>query len=170
MEAGDTYSEEDLSCPVCYDIYKDPFVLSCGHSFCNECLEVFWRKKERQECPVCKQMNLHTPVCNFALKSLCESHLEEYSQRYSAGSEQLCSIHSEQLKFYCLEDKQPICLICQITQQHMDHEYYPIDEAADHLRVSRRSMYSTYKVIYIIYLSFVFVHMCIFTRKNSKLH
>ncbi|XP_017308113.1 E3 ubiquitin-protein ligase TRIM35 isoform X1 [Ictalurus punctatus] len=134
MAAEEMYSEEDLSCPVCYDIFKDPVLLSCEHSVCKECLEVFWRKKERQECPVCKQLNLHDPVCNYALKSLCEAHLEEYSQRYSGGSEQQCSIHNVQFKLFCLEDKQPICQICQTSQEHEDHECYPIDETAEHLR------------------------------------
>lgn len=141
MAAADTYSEVDLSCPVCYDIFRDPFVLSCGHSVCKECLGVLWRKKEHLECPVCKQSHLRAPVYNSALKSLCESHLEEYSQRYSAGSKQRCSIHSEQLTFFCLEDKQPVCLICQMSEQHHDHECYPIDEAADHLRVSWCSLH-----------------------------
>ncbi|XP_058232303.1 E3 ubiquitin-protein ligase TRIM35-like isoform X2 [Hemibagrus wyckioides] len=127
-------AEEDLSCPVCYDIFKDPVVLSCCHSICKGCLEEFWRKKERRECPVCKVLNLYEPESNTALKILCESHLEEYRQRYAAGSEQHCSLHSQQLKLFCLEDKQPICLICQITPEHNTHECYPIDEAADHYR------------------------------------
>lgn len=135
MAAEQTYSEEDLSCPVCYDIFRDPSVLSCGHSVCKDCLEVFWRKREQQECPVCKQISVNDPVCNFALKSLCEYHLEEYKQRYLASSEQHCSIHNEQLQFFCLEDKQPICVICEHSQQHNTHECYPIEEAADHLRV-----------------------------------
>ncbi|KAK3541268.1 hypothetical protein QTP86_019407 [Hemibagrus guttatus] len=127
-------AEEDLSCPVCYDIFKDPVVLSCCHSICKECLEEFWIKKERQECPVCKVLSLCEPECNSALKILCETYLEEYRQRYAEGSERDCSLHSQQLKLFCLEDKQPICQICQISQEHYDHECYPIDEAADHYR------------------------------------
>ena len=30
---------EDLKCAVCQDIYKEPMLLPCGHSFCRVCLE-----------------------------------------------------------------------------------------------------------------------------------
>uniref|UniRef100_A0A4W6FVC4 RING-type domain-containing protein n=1 Tax=Lates calcarifer TaxID=8187 RepID=A0A4W6FVC4_LATCA len=39
-------SEEDLSCPVCHDIFKDPVLLSCSHSFCRDCLQSWWREKQ----------------------------------------------------------------------------------------------------------------------------
>ncbi|KAF3857707.1 hypothetical protein F7725_010908 [Dissostichus mawsoni] len=31
--------EKDLSCPVCHEIFKDPVILSCYHSFCRDCLQ-----------------------------------------------------------------------------------------------------------------------------------
>uniref|UniRef100_A0A3B3X7A9 RING-type domain-containing protein n=1 Tax=Poecilia mexicana TaxID=48701 RepID=A0A3B3X7A9_9TELE len=48
-------SEEDLCCPVCKDVFTDPVVLSCSHSFCRECLKSWWREKPATECPVCKK-------------------------------------------------------------------------------------------------------------------
>uniref|UniRef100_A0A3B4WRZ9 RING-type domain-containing protein n=1 Tax=Seriola lalandi dorsalis TaxID=1841481 RepID=A0A3B4WRZ9_SERLL len=48
-------SEDDLSCPVCQDIFKNPVILSCSHSFCKDCLQSWWREKPLQECPVCKR-------------------------------------------------------------------------------------------------------------------
>uniref|UniRef100_A0A671K863 RING-type domain-containing protein n=1 Tax=Sinocyclocheilus anshuiensis TaxID=1608454 RepID=A0A671K863_9TELE len=48
-------SEDDFSCPVCQEIFKNPVVLSCSHSFCKGCLQQFWRTKKTQECPVCRR-------------------------------------------------------------------------------------------------------------------
>ncbi|XP_031437286.1 zinc-binding protein A33-like [Clupea harengus] len=66
----------------------------------------------------------------MALRNLCETFLQEGSQRASAGSEVLCSLHSEKLKLFCLEDKQPVCVVCRDSKKHTGHKFHPIDEAA----------------------------------------
>uniref|UniRef100_A0A672KJW6 Nuclear factor 7, brain-like n=1 Tax=Sinocyclocheilus grahami TaxID=75366 RepID=A0A672KJW6_SINGR len=40
----------------------------------------------------------------------------------------LCSLHSEKLKLFCLEDKQPVCLVCRDSQKHVNHTFRPIGE------------------------------------------
>uniref|UniRef100_A0AAX7UPD0 RING-type domain-containing protein n=1 Tax=Astatotilapia calliptera TaxID=8154 RepID=A0AAX7UPD0_ASTCA len=35
----------DLCCPVCQEVFRDPVLLSCSHSFCKDCLKRWWRKK-----------------------------------------------------------------------------------------------------------------------------
>ncbi|KAM7005472.1 LOW QUALITY PROTEIN: nuclear factor 7, ovary-like [Tautogolabrus adspersus] len=124
-------SDEDLTCPVCQDVFKDPAVLSCSHSFCKGCLQNWWREKLTQECPVCKRRSSRTePPCNLALKNLCESFLLEREQRASEGSELLCSLHSEKLKLFCLDHQRPVCLICRDSKTHTDHRFRPIHELA----------------------------------------
>uniref|UniRef100_A0A8C8C9Z3 Tripartite motif-containing protein 35-like n=1 Tax=Oncorhynchus tshawytscha TaxID=74940 RepID=A0A8C8C9Z3_ONCTS len=104
MASKASLSEDDLSCPVCCDIFNDPVVLLCSHSFCKACLEEYWKQKTSWECPLS-----------------------------SAGPEVLCSQHSEKLKLFCLEDKQPICFVCQTSKKHKSHDCCPIDEAVlDH--------------------------------------
>uniref|UniRef100_A0A3B4F5T9 Tripartite motif containing 35-12 n=1 Tax=Pundamilia nyererei TaxID=303518 RepID=A0A3B4F5T9_9CICH len=74
-------SEANLHCPVCCDIFKDPVLLSCSHSFCKVCLRRWWRRKEALECPVCKRISgKKHPPCNLALKNLCEAFLLESDQ------------------------------------------------------------------------------------------
>ncbi|XP_036007627.1 nuclear factor 7, brain [Fundulus heteroclitus] len=120
-------SEEDLCCPVCQDVFKDPVILSCSHSFCKECLRRWWREKAAQECPVCKEMSFNDPPRNLALKNLCETFLQQRDQR---ASEDLCSLHSEKLKLFCLDHQQPVCLVCRDSEKHTKHRFRPIDEAA----------------------------------------
>ncbi|XP_038570721.1 nuclear factor 7, ovary-like [Micropterus salmoides] len=120
--------EEDLCCPVCQDIFKDPVILSCCHSFCKGCLQSWWTERGSQECPVCKRRHskdgLHP---NFLLKNLCESFLQERDQR---ASEALCSLHSEKLKLFCLDHQQPVCVVCRDSEKHINHRFRPVDEAA----------------------------------------
>ncbi|KAM4538694.1 nuclear factor 7, ovary-like [Odontesthes bonariensis] len=121
-------SEEDFCCSVCHDIYRDPVVLSCSHSFCRDCLRSWWKEKPAQECPVCKRRSSKgNPPCNLVLKNLCESFVQDRDHR---ASEALCSLHSEKLKLFCLDHQQPVCHICRDSEKHSNHRFRPIDEAA----------------------------------------
>uniref|UniRef100_A0A3B3X6Q0 Uncharacterized protein n=1 Tax=Poecilia mexicana TaxID=48701 RepID=A0A3B3X6Q0_9TELE len=130
MEKG--LSEEDLCCPVCQDVFTDPVVLSCSHSFCRECLKSWWREKPATECPVCKTISFtKDPPRNLALKNLCESFLQ---QKIQNAPKRLCSLHSEKLKLFCLDHQQPVCLVCRDSEKHTEHRFRPIDEAAQQHR------------------------------------
>ncbi|XP_019626328.1 PREDICTED: E3 ubiquitin-protein ligase TRIM71-like [Branchiostoma belcheri] len=49
------FDEKFLTCAVCDEIYTDPRVLPCLHTFCTKCL-VKWRKgKSHFTCPTCRQ-------------------------------------------------------------------------------------------------------------------
>uniref|UniRef100_UPI003AAF11AB E3 ubiquitin-protein ligase TRIM39-like n=1 Tax=Centroberyx gerrardi TaxID=166262 RepID=UPI003AAF11AB len=134
--------EEDLSCPVCHDIFKDPVILSCSHSFCKACLQSWWTEKQIHECPVCKSTSSQSkPPCNLVLKNLCEAFLLERDQRASAESELICSLHSEKLKLFCLNHQQPVCVVCRDSEKHTNHRFRPIDEAArDHKEELQESL------------------------------
>ncbi|XP_005163760.2 nuclear factor 7, brain isoform X1 [Danio rerio] len=115
-------SEEDLSCPVCREVFKNPVILSCSHSFCRECLQHFWRTKGTQQCAVCRRISAHEPLCNLVLKNVCESFIKKEKP------EEICSLHNKKLKLFCLEDKQPVCLVCVTSHQHDQHTFRHIEE------------------------------------------
>ncbi|XP_019210793.1 nuclear factor 7, brain-like [Oreochromis niloticus] len=125
-------SEEDLCCPVCQEVFRDPVLLSCSHSFCKDCLKRWWREQITHECPVCKRRSSREePPLNRALKNLCESFLQERDQR---ASEALCSLHSEKLKLFCLDHQQPVCVVCCASEKHTRDRFRPIDEAAQQFK------------------------------------
>ncbi|XP_036448280.1 tripartite motif-containing protein 35-like [Colossoma macropomum] len=130
MAARNPLSEEELSCPVCCEIFRDPVILSCSHSVCKTCLQQFWETKGSRECPVCRRRSSKSnPPVSLTLKNLCEALLESRSQRSSAGSEELCILHNEKLKLFCLDDQQPVCVVCHLSKTHKDHNCCPVDEA-----------------------------------------
>ena len=50
--------DSHLSCPICHVTFVDPIFLDCGHYFCTECVERYWRTahrpRERKPCPTCR--------------------------------------------------------------------------------------------------------------------
>ncbi|XP_060926032.1 nuclear factor 7, brain-like [Limanda limanda] len=120
--------EEDLCCPVCHDVFTDPVVLLCSHSFCKDCVESWWKEKEVKKCPLCKRRSSkEQPPVSLVLKNLCETFLQERGQ---SSSPALCSLHSEKLRLFCLDHQQPVCVICRDSEKHTNHRFRPIDEAA----------------------------------------
>uniref|UniRef100_A0AAZ1WZA7 RING-type domain-containing protein n=1 Tax=Oreochromis aureus TaxID=47969 RepID=A0AAZ1WZA7_OREAU len=130
-------SEEDLCCPVCQEVFRDPVLLSCSHSFCKDCLKRWWRERPTHECPVCnRRSSKEEPPLNQALKNLCESFLQERDQR---ASEALCSLHSEKLKLFSaqqhkkelqetLEPFKDKIKVCEEVQAKFD-------QTAEHIKV-----------------------------------
>ncbi|XP_062391185.1 nuclear factor 7, brain-like [Sardina pilchardus] len=116
--------EEDLTCPVCTDIFKDPIVLSCSHSICKVCLQQFWENEGSRECPVCRRKSSKDWMSpNLALRKLCETLQEKIQTQVT------CSLHKRKLEFFCQDDQQLVCLMCQ-DNLHKDHKFSPIDKAA----------------------------------------
>ncbi|XP_035276339.1 tripartite motif-containing protein 35-like isoform X2 [Anguilla anguilla] len=139
MASGSSLMEEELSCPVCTEIFRDPVVLICSHSFCKVCLQQYWEQKGSRECPVCRRRFKQEPPRNLSLGNACEAFLKERSQRAKAGSEVLCSLHSEKLKLFCLDDQIPVCVICQTSKKHENHKMRPVQEAAEECKEKLRT-------------------------------
>ncbi|XP_062242404.1 E3 ubiquitin-protein ligase TRIM35-like [Platichthys flesus] len=121
-------SEEDYCCSVCHNVFRDPVVLSCSHSFCKACLKSWWKDKVVKECPLCKRRSSRSkPPGNLVLKNLCETFIQK---RDTSSSPALCSLHSKKLRLFCLDHQQPVCLVCRDSEKHTEHRFSPIDEAA----------------------------------------
>ncbi|XP_035255993.1 tripartite motif-containing protein 35-like [Anguilla anguilla] len=136
MEAKALIPEDELCCSVCCDIFKEPVVLLCSHSFCRECLKQYWEKKSSRECPICRRKSsVEEPPVNLALRSIVESYLKQKTERETTDkSDAHCPLHGEKLLLFCEHDKEPLCVICQTSKKHRYHPVYPVEEAALELK------------------------------------
>ncbi|KAM5125954.1 nuclear factor 7, ovary-like [Mantella aurantiaca] len=94
----------ELKCSICKNIYKDPVMLHCGHSFCRVCIDrMLDTQKDSGDyfCPICRKRSKSRPVLqkNIALHII--------AQRYQKESEVFCT--------YCVDSPVPAvkaCLLC----------------------------------------------------------
>uniref|UniRef100_A0A8C6SWT5 Uncharacterized protein n=1 Tax=Neogobius melanostomus TaxID=47308 RepID=A0A8C6SWT5_9GOBI len=129
---------QDLTCSICCELFRDPVVLICSHSFCKVCLENWWKDKPLKTCPVCKSNIYMDPPLNLALRNLVETFTEERRQTSPSPAQPECSLHSEKLRLFCEDHQDLICLVCRDSRTHKDHSFRPIEEAAQELREQLR--------------------------------
>ncbi|XP_077778623.1 zinc finger protein RFP-like [Podarcis muralis] len=51
--------------------------------------------------------------------------------REGGGMGRYCEKHQESLKLFCVEDETVVCLVCDKSRKHRDHEVIPVDEASE---------------------------------------
>ncbi|KAJ8245180.1 hypothetical protein GJAV_G00274280 [Gymnothorax javanicus] len=136
MAAKALFSEDELCCSVCCNIFKEPVVLKCSHNFCRECLKQYWEEKSSRECPICRRKaSMEEPPVSLTLRNIVESYLQQKTKRETAEeSKALCSLHGEKLLLFCEQDKEPLCLVCQTSKKHRNHPVCPVEEAAQDLK------------------------------------
>uniref|UniRef100_A0A669FB20 Tripartite motif-containing protein 16-like n=1 Tax=Oreochromis niloticus TaxID=8128 RepID=A0A669FB20_ORENI len=69
--------DKKTCCLICLDLLKDPVTVSCGHSYCNNCINSHWDKEDRNatySCPKCRKSLTARPdqAANTTLAELVE--------------------------------------------------------------------------------------------------
>ncbi|XP_007573926.1 bloodthirsty-related gene family, member 30 [Poecilia formosa] len=54
-EAPQLFSEQELTCSICLDLFTDPVSTPCGHNFCQACIGGYWASSSVCTCPLCKR-------------------------------------------------------------------------------------------------------------------
>jgi E3 ubiquitin-protein ligase RFWD2 len=68
-QADTLLQHDDLTCPVCRSLLRDPFVTACGHTFCYPC--VSQHLAHRKNCPSCAAyLTFDLVYPNFLLQQL----------------------------------------------------------------------------------------------------
>ncbi|XP_060716981.1 nuclear factor 7, brain-like isoform X1 [Tachysurus vachellii] len=115
--------EDDLSCSVCCELYKDPQLIHCGHTFCRQCLKKHWSVNTARSCPLCRRVCAQEPVTNLALRNTSESYQREKEKErkeQESNSKVRCSQHGEKVQFFCKTDNEVICSKCR-KERHTSH-------------------------------------------------
>ncbi|XP_078470934.1 E3 ubiquitin-protein ligase TRIM11-like [Lampetra planeri] len=66
--------DRELTCSICLDTFDCPSTLSCGHSFCFQCVEDAWKETDSYCCPQCRKTFPRRPQLtrNVTLANLIE--------------------------------------------------------------------------------------------------
>ncbi|XP_029014425.1 E3 ubiquitin-protein ligase TRIM39 [Betta splendens] len=51
----DLFSEQELTCSICLDLFSEPVSTPCGHNFCQVCIGGYWASSSVCSCPLCKR-------------------------------------------------------------------------------------------------------------------
>ncbi|XP_073168022.1 E3 ubiquitin-protein ligase TRIM7 isoform X2 [Lepidochelys kempii] len=125
--------QDEATCSVCLEFFKDPVSIECGHNFCRTCITKSWRGLEMDfPCPQCReifQQKNFRP--NRQLANMCEI-ISQFAVPGAKGAleEGLCEKHREAFKLFCRDDQRSICVVCDRSREHRPHTVVPVEEAA----------------------------------------
>ncbi|XP_034397325.1 zinc-binding protein A33-like [Cyclopterus lumpus] len=137
--------ESYLNCHVCSETFRDPVSLSCNHSFCSSCLEIFWKQAGNKNCPLCKRKSSkEDPNVNFVLKELADSFAERQNkaspetEQEKEKEEVVCEKHPEVPCWFCEDEQKAVCPVCEFSL-HQSHKVVPLEQAVSDLKDQLRS-------------------------------
>ncbi|XP_023398207.2 tripartite motif-containing protein 5-like isoform X5 [Loxodonta africana] len=129
--------QEEVTCPICLELLREPLSLDCGHSFCQACITVNSKtsmisSEGESTCPMCRikyQADNLRP--NWHLANIVEKLREvKVSLEEKGQTGDVCERHGEKLLLFCKEDGKVICWLCERTEEHRGHHTFLVEEVA----------------------------------------
>ncbi|KAJ1125827.1 hypothetical protein NDU88_004244 [Pleurodeles waltl] len=124
---------DELTCSVCLELFERPVILPCGHPFCRTCIDRVCGRKLYVSCPFCRTEFLRGGyTASLTLANLVKKVRGEFSVRSPVRNNKgLCKAHDEKLIFFCKDDGDLACIVCQDALKHCNHSFLLLQEAHD---------------------------------------
>ena len=133
-----------LECSICFQVFRDPRVLPCGHTFCFPCIQ----KTENQLCSLCKRK--WTPPVNDVQSLPKNFTVENFIT--SLPSLSYCAVVGNNshgaVKYFCTDCWDPLCEECgeahnkhsRITKNHIVKKLNKVDQSDIELHGRKKAM------------------------------
>jgi len=121
-------SDDITECPICTEVYTDPRVLPCVHTYCLKCIEAWSKDKQPGDevaCPLCrKQFTLSSNGVSDLPKNFFVTNFLQMKELSSVESKtspcEACSSDGESesgvqnvASLYCIECQMKLCHVCE---------------------------------------------------------
>ncbi|KAM7329133.1 hypothetical protein ACRRTK_010746 [Alexandromys fortis] len=128
--------KEEVTCPICLELLKDPVSADCDHIFCRACITLNYESRKGKEgegiCPVCRVSYLFGNLRpNRHVANIVERLKEFKSSPEEEQKVNVCAKHGEKLQLFCEKDMMAICWLCERSQEHRGHQTALIEEVAN---------------------------------------
>ncbi|XP_018588020.1 E3 ubiquitin-protein ligase TRIM50-like [Scleropages formosus] len=131
------FLEDQLRCPVCLELFAEPLILQCGHSYCKCCVRSMTMDLLGQlQCPICRSdVDGDNPPPNVSLARIVD-HLHEMSGlgESAEGEQEACTEHRNPLSLYCEDDRTVICGMCGSIGTHRGHRITPVSSVYSRMK------------------------------------
>uniref|UniRef100_A0A8D0MVQ2 Tripartite motif-containing protein 72 n=1 Tax=Sus scrofa TaxID=9823 RepID=A0A8D0MVQ2_PIG len=130
MSAAPGLLHQELSCPLCLQLFDAPVTAECGHSFCRACLGRVAGEPAADGTVLC-------PSCQAPTRPQALSTNQQLA-RLVEGLAQVpqghCEEHLDPLSIYCEQDRVLVCGVCASLGSHRGHRLLPAAEAHARLK------------------------------------
>nr|XP_044603131.1 E3 ubiquitin-protein ligase TRIM50 isoform X3 [Equus asinus] len=134
--------EDRLQCPICLEVFKEPLMLQCGHSYCKGCLVSLSRHLDSElRCPVCRQeVDGSSSPPNVSLARVIEA-----LQLPGDPEPTVCAHHRNPLSLFCEKDQELICGLCGLLGSHQQHRVTPVSTVYSRMKEELAALISDLK-------------------------
>ncbi|XP_067393520.1 E3 ubiquitin-protein ligase TRIM17-like, partial [Emydura macquarii macquarii] len=132
---------EEVVCHICTDYFNDPVSTDCRHNFCRVCITERYGKWEKDNpegvcCPECgEKLKKEKFQTNRQLAIMMENRQRLGKKCGSLKQQTVFREHEDNVKWFCEDDDEMICQLCDKTREHRSHALVPIKVAVQKYKV-----------------------------------